>query len=238
MNNISSQQKKYTSSSPFKVYKDMVSEGSSWIEFVYYEICTLLFSGIPGLLGLGLRTVFFPYMFKANGRRLAFGKSMIIRGAKKISIGNKALFDDFSVIDSRGEDSEINISNFVSLGRDSSLIAKNGKINIEEGVNIGTSCRIATESSIKIGESTLIAAYCYIGPGNHKRDESGQVQISEPMENSGGVVIGKNVWIGARVTIMDGVTIGDGAVIGAHSYVTTDIPANSTAFGIPAKVKA
>ena len=33
-----------------------------------------------------------------------------------------------------------------------------------------------------------------------------------------------------------GVTIGDNAVIGANSVVTRDIPANSVAVGVPARV--
>jgi maltose O-acetyltransferase len=50
------------------------------------------------------------------------------------------------------------------------------------------------------------------------------------------VVIGNNVWIGSRVMILKGVTIGDNAVIGAMSLVVKDVPANSIAAGVPAKV--
>jgi acetyltransferase-like isoleucine patch superfamily enzyme len=35
---------------------------------------------------------------------------------------------------------------------------------------------------------------------------------------------------------MPGVTIGENSIIGAHSFVTKDIPDNSLAFGVPAKV--
>jgi len=44
------------------------------------------------------------------------------------------------------------------------------------------------------------------------------------------------VWIGAGVIILDGVTIGPHAVIGAGSVVTKDIPADSIAVGVPARV--
>lgn len=54
--------------------------------------------------------------------------------------------------------------------------------------------------------------------------------------NRGTPVIGKNVFIGAGACVLGGITIGDNAVIGANSVVITDIPANSVAVGVPAKV--
>ena len=48
--------------------------------------------------------------------------------------------------------------------------------------------------------------------------------------------IGKNVWIGANATILAGVTIGDDTVIAAGAVVTKDVPGNTVAGGVPAKV--
>lgn len=48
--------------------------------------------------------------------------------------------------------------------------------------------------------------------------------------------IGDNVYISAGVKILGPVTIGHNCVIGAGAIVLTDIPANSVAVGIPAKV--
>jgi acetyltransferase-like isoleucine patch superfamily enzyme len=50
------------------------------------------------------------------------------------------------------------------------------------------------------------------------------------------IVIGKKVWIGAQVTILPGVTIGDNSIIAAGAVVTKDLPANSLAGGVPAKI--
>lgn len=44
------------------------------------------------------------------------------------------------------------------------------------------------------------------------------------------------MWVGANCIITDGVTIGDNSIIGAGSVVTKNIPQNSMALGIPAKV--
>ena len=48
--------------------------------------------------------------------------------------------------------------------------------------------------------------------------------------------IKKNAWIGARVSILPGVTIGENAIVGTGSVVTKDVPDNSIAVGVPAKI--
>jgi len=52
----------------------------------------------------------------------------------------------------------------------------------------------------------------------------------------GRVKIGDNVHIGVNSVIMPGVTIGDNVIIWAWSVVTKDIPSNSVAVWVPAKV--
>ena len=56
------------------------------------------------------------------------------------------------------------------------------------------------------------------------------------MTYSAPIVLGKNIWVGSNATILQGVTIGDNAVIGAGAVVTGDIPADTVAVGVPAKV--
>ena len=50
------------------------------------------------------------------------------------------------------------------------------------------------------------------------------------------VVIGNDVWLGTRVVVTAGVSIGDGCIVGAGAVVTRDIPPDSIAVGVPAKV--
>ena len=52
----------------------------------------------------------------------------------------------------------------------------------------------------------------------------------------GPIIIKDNVHIGMNVTIMPGVTIGSNCIIGCGAIVTKDIPDNSIAVGIPARV--
>jgi hypothetical protein len=49
-------------------------------------------------------------------------------------------------------------------------------------------------------------------------------------------IIGDNVTIGTGARVLGGITIGDNALIGANAVVTIDVPANSTAVGIPAHI--
>lgn len=49
------------------------------------------------------------------------------------------------------------------------------------------------------------------------------------------VTIGDDVWICSGSIICPGVTIGNGAIIGAGSVVTSDIPANTLAYGVPCR---
>jgi acetyltransferase-like isoleucine patch superfamily enzyme len=48
--------------------------------------------------------------------------------------------------------------------------------------------------------------------------------------------VGDNVYIGINCTLLPGVNVGDNVVIGAGSIVTRDIPSNSVAAGVPARV--
>ena len=52
----------------------------------------------------------------------------------------------------------------------------------------------------------------------------------------GKITIGENCFIGSRTMIMPGVRIGSNCVIGAGSVITKNIPDNSVAVGVPAKI--
>ena len=55
---------------------------------------------------------------------------------------------------------------------------------------------------------------------------------------AGAPVIGNRVDIGAGAKILGAIRIGDDVVIGANAVVLQDIPANSLAVGVPARIKA
>lgn len=61
-------------------------------------------------------------------------------------------------------------------------------------------------------------------------------KYNEFIASSGKIIIGNNVYFGRNCTVLKGVKIGDNCIIGNGSIVTKDIPSNSIAVGIPAKV--
>ena len=93
-----------------------------------------------------------------------------------------------------------------------------------------------------IGEGTVIG-YQGLGVVIHKRCVIGKnCHISQNVTFGGTSdiyevpVVGNNVTVGAGANIIGPVRIGDNAVIGAGAVVITDIPENSVAVGVPAKV--
>jgi acetyltransferase-like isoleucine patch superfamily enzyme len=228
---------KELSNSGLEVYKNFFAAETSWTYLLLGDLFSLAFGNFPGVIGYGARALLTPFLLNKCGKRPAIGRQVQIRNSKAVTFGNKVLIDDFVVADPQGLGANLYLGDNVSVGKFSLLVAKKSQISLAAGVNIASHCRIATESGINIGESTLIAAYCYIGPGNHQRSSGdGEHLIEKPMEKRGGVEIGSHCWIGTRATIMDGVKIGDGAIVGAHSFVTEDVPAGAVVAGCPAKI--
>jgi acetyltransferase-like isoleucine patch superfamily enzyme len=50
-------------------------------------------------------------------------------------------------------------------------------------------------------------------------------------------LIGQKTFVGIGSAVAQGITIGDSCIIGAGAAVVSDIPSNSLAVGVPAKVK-
>lgn len=100
--------------------------------------------------------------------------------------------------------------------------------DMEKGVNIDANFPWL----IEIGNNVVLSPWVYIlSHDSASKKYTGLMKV-------GKVKIGDNVFIGAKSTVLPGVTIGSGSIIGTNSVVTSDIPENSVAVGIPAKVIA
>jgi acetyltransferase-like isoleucine patch superfamily enzyme len=222
--------------SGLSLYRELSVGQGGWGAFLCNELLQGVLSGLPGVIGFGLRSLLYPTLFAKCGNRPAIGRGCLVRVPGQITLGSGILIDDYVTLDVRGSEAEIVIHDRVSIGRFSTVAAKYGSVVLSAGSNIGSYCRVATNSKVRIGESVLVGAYCYIGPGNHTEGTDDEPLIARPMEIKGGVEIGDHAWLGARVTVLDGVRIGKHAIIGAHSLVTEDVPDWGVAVGTPARV--
>lgn len=104
-----------------------------------------------------------------------------------------------------------------------------GRIEIGKGTFLNRGVSITSESSVTIGEYSLMAYDVFISDTN-EHDWPGIETRTAPIS------IGSYVWIGARSIVLSGVTIGDGSVIAAGSVVTKDVPHHTLVAGNPARV--
>jgi len=104
-------------------------------------------------------------------------------------------------------------------------------IRLGSHIAIGENTILRGQGGITIEDFALIADNVTIVTSTHEIDTLHMVDSSRQS-----VTIKANVWIGAGAIILPGVTIGENTVIAAGAVVTKDVPENSVAAGIPAKV--
>ncbi|MBA4851429.1 sugar O-acetyltransferase [Emticicia sp. BO119] len=109
-----------------------------------------------------------------------------------------------------------NFGRFIHIGRNA-FINKNctfldlGGITIDDDVLIGPNVQLITENHP-------------VKPSERKALELKSIHIQ------------KNVWIGAGAIILPGVTVGENSVVAAGAVVSKDVPANTIAGGVPARI--
>ncbi|RLZ12793.1 acyltransferase [Faecalibacter macacae] len=134
-------------------------------------------------------------------------KSFIVLKNKATLVVDK--FDIYS-----GANISVNENAFLKLG--------SGYINY----NVNIACF----EKIEIGYDVAISENVVIRDSDNHQIVSSNHQMTSPIK------IEDHVWIGTNVIILKGVTVGEGSIIAAGSVVTKDIPKNSLAAGIPARV--
>jgi acetyltransferase-like isoleucine patch superfamily enzyme len=207
---------------------------------IKYELITLLFGSLPGIVGLALRRIFFPQILGAVGRKPIFGRNIVIRHGQKIRLGDRVVIDDNVVLDAKGSDNQgitIGAESFVS--RNCVLSCKGGNIRIGANISLGVSGLIHAEpgSDVTIGDNSSIGAFTYfIGGGNYNSDRLDTPIKEQGAYSKGGIVIGSGAWIGAHVQVLDGVKVGRDCILAASTIITCDVPDYAVVAGIPGKI--
>lgn len=106
---------------------------------------------------------------------------------------------------------------------------KNIKIGKDVFVNSG--CCFQDQGGVTLGDGCLVGHNVVFATLDHDKCPSRRGDMT-----AAPIVVGKDVWIGAHATILKGVTIGDGAIVAAGAVVTRDVPPNTIAAGVPARV--
>ena len=204
-----------------------------------YELLTCLLGPLPGALGLLLRKLFYPSLFRRIGCGVVFGKSVVIRNPDRILLGNRVVIDDYVVLDGRGGDGDqgLCIGDEVIINRGALIQAKVGTIRIGSHCDIGAETTVISQGANVIEDMVSIGGGSKIGGGviqiqNDSATQSGgdpndfavrgQVRVSK-----GTVRIGTKSVLGENVMVLDGAEIGSECVVGASTVIRGKIPDQS-----------
>ncbi len=102
-------------------------------------------------------------------------------------------------------------------------------IEIHPGAEIGRGVFIDHGAGVVIGETAVVGDNCTIYQGVTLGGTGKQTGKRHP-------TLGNNVMVGAGAKLLGAFTVGDNSKIAAGAVVLCDVPENSTAVGIPAKV--
>lgn len=217
-------------------YQDLVIGRGGFGPLLAYECVMLLSAGMPGALGLFLRSKLYPRLLGRVGRNVTFGTNVVLRHPHKIRIGDNVVIDDGCCLDAKGTTNEgITIGNGVFVGRNTILSCKNGDIVLDDEANLGFNVEVFSAARVRIGKRVLVAAYTYLVGGDHLYD-----RVDTPVLYQGrtarGIEVDDNVWLGAHVVVADGSTVGRDAIVGAGAVVMGEIPPFHIAAGVPARI--
>lgn len=108
-----------------------------------------------------------------------------------------------------------------------------GDVQVGKNTWIGPFCSIDGTGGLKIGDNCSISAGCHIV--SHDTVKWALSGGQAPYEYAP-ISIGDHCFIGLHVVITKGITIGNRCLIAAGAVVTHDIPDNSIAAGVPARI--
>ena len=111
------------------------------------------------------------------------------------------------------------------------------------GAQIGEKCMIYPGAGfgsepylISVGDHVTITSSVHLITHDGGVEVLMDLGYADKPDLFGRIKIGNNVFIGMNAVVLPGVTIGNNVIVGAGAVVTKDIPDNSVAVGVPARV--
>lgn len=159
-----------------------------------------------------------------TGKKCKFYGSPYVYFSKKsiIEIGDNCVFRSQTTSNPMGLNHQCMITTGNEVSGKSSILKIGNNCGFS-GVTIRCFDKIIIGNNVRIGANSLI-----IDGDAHFNDP----RSSKPKP----IIIEDNVFIGANCIVKKGVRIGRNSVVGMNSVVTKDIPEDSIAVGIPAKI--
>ncbi|MCC6221288.1 MAG: AMP-binding protein [Deltaproteobacteria bacterium] len=180
-------------------------------------------------------------LFKLAGIRI--GKNVRFLGKVYVKLrgmpSNIVIGDNVTIghnVDLRNrENGKIILGDRVILDSSVRLVAaREGRIEIGYGSEIGYNTIINSGGVTLIGEFALLAGNVNVNSSSHKTVRSAFVR--EQAHQHGKITIGDDVWIGSGASILLNTNIEEGAIVSSNSLVRGHIPAFAVCAGVPAKV--
>lgn len=108
------------------------------------------------------------------------------------------------------------------------------RLEVGDGTTLIQAVIVASEGGrIRLGGDCLVAA------GADIRNSDGHSILNDAgkrLNPASNIEIGRHVWLGLGSQVLKGVTMGEGSIAAARALVNADVPRNSVAAGIPARV--
>ncbi|MFL6528651.1 MAG: acyltransferase [Chthoniobacterales bacterium] len=113
-------------------------------------------------------------------------------------------------------------------------------VEIQKGARIGARCKISSHTFIC--EGVILEPGVFVGHGvtfindRYPRATTADGALQTDADwHCQTTLIKRGASIGSGATLLGGITVGENAIIGAGSVVTTDVPADCTVAGNPAR---
>lgn len=219
-----------------RYYLDAQSTGLG--RYVLEQTLYLFLGGLPGLLGVGLRSIAYRLILQSRGLPSIEDHVRLAKPAN-IHVGRNVYIDSYCYLHACPQGIFIGDETFLMHGcvlhvYNFRELPKAG-IWIGRNCYLGEGCLIRGQGGVHIGDSVLLAPRVQVLAVNHLFAEPARPVIEQGI-SAKGIIVQDGAWVGAGATLLDGVQVGQGAVVGAGAVVTHDVPPRTVALGVPATV--